>query len=162
MGMVDGALLLVDAAEGPLPQTRFVLQKALAQGLKVILVINKVDRPDARTQDVVNHAFDLFVELGATSEQADFPIVYACARQGCAHWISTRFQAFLTVASRAPSSHCLMRSSAMFHRPRFCRPTNFRSLSPIFLTPNTSAASRSVASFREPSEGPESHSPRRR
>jgi GTP-binding protein len=82
MGMVDGALLLVDAAEGPLPQTRFVLQKALRQGLKVILVINKVDRPDARTQDVVNHAFDLFVELGATSEQADFPIVYACARQG--------------------------------------------------------------------------------
>jgi GTP-binding protein len=82
MGMVDGALLLVDAAEGPLPQTRFVLRKALAQGLKVILVINKVDRPDARIDEVVNHAFDLFVDLGATEEQADFPIVYACARQG--------------------------------------------------------------------------------
>ena len=82
LGMVDGALLLVDAAEGPLPQTRFVLQKALRQGLRVILVINKVDRPDARTQDVVNMAFDLFVELGATEEQADFPIVYACAREG--------------------------------------------------------------------------------
>lgn len=82
MGMVDGALLLVDAAEGPLPQTRFVLRKALAQGLKVILVINKVDRPDARIDEVVNHAFDLFIELGASDTQANFPIVYACARQG--------------------------------------------------------------------------------
>ena len=82
MGMVDGALLLVDAAEGPLPQTRFVLQKALSQGLKVILVINKVDRPDARIEEVVNHAFDLFIDLGASEEQASFPIVYACARQG--------------------------------------------------------------------------------
>ncbi len=82
MGMVDGALLLVDAAEGPLPQTRFVLQKALRQGLKVILVINKVDRPDARTEEVVNMAFDLFIDLGANDQQAHFPIVYACARQG--------------------------------------------------------------------------------
>jgi GTP-binding protein len=82
MGMVDGALLLVDAAEGPLPQTRFVLKKALAQGLKVILVINKVDRPDARIDEVVNHAFDLFIDLGASEEQADFPIIYTCARQG--------------------------------------------------------------------------------
>jgi GTP-binding protein len=82
MGMVDGALLLVDAAEGPLPQTRFVLQKALRQGLKIILVINKVDRPDARTEEVVNHAFDLFVELGASDAQANFPIIYACARAG--------------------------------------------------------------------------------
>jgi GTP-binding protein len=86
MGMVDGALLLVDAAEGPLPQTRFVLRKALSQGLKVILVINKVDRPDARIDEVVNHAFDLFVELGASDAQANFPIVYACARQG---WCTT-------------------------------------------------------------------------
>ncbi len=82
MGMVDGALLLVDAAEGPLPQTRFVLQKALAQGLKVILVINKVDRPDARVEEVVNQAFDLFIDLGASEAQANFPIIYACARQG--------------------------------------------------------------------------------
>src|SRR6476646_4769263 len=82
IGMVDGALLLVDAAEGPLPQTRFVLQKALSQGLKVILVINKVDRPDARIDEVVNHAFDLFIDLGASESQASFPIVYACARQG--------------------------------------------------------------------------------
>ncbi len=82
IGMADGALLLVDAAEGPLPQTRFVLQKAISQGLKVILVINKVDRPDARIEEVVNHAFDLFVDLGASDEQAAFPIVYTCARQG--------------------------------------------------------------------------------
>lgn len=86
MGMVDGALLLVDAAEGPLPQTRFVLQKALAAGHRVILVINKVDRPECeggdRIKEVVNAAFDLFVELGATEEQADFPIVYTCARKG--------------------------------------------------------------------------------
>lgn len=86
LGMVDGALLLVDAAEGPLPQTRFVLQKALAQGHKVILVINKVDRPECsdglRIQEVVNHTFDLFVELGANDEQADFPIIYACGRDG--------------------------------------------------------------------------------
>jgi GTP-binding protein len=89
MGMVDGALLLVDAAEGPLPQTRFVLQKALKQGLKVILVINKVDRPDARTDEVVNQAFDLFVELGADEKQADFPIIYACARQG---WCTPKYE----------------------------------------------------------------------
>ena len=82
MGMVDGALLLVDAAEGPLPQTRFVLKKALGQGKQVILVINKVDRPDARIDEVVNQAFDLFIELGANEEQADFSIVYACAREG--------------------------------------------------------------------------------
>jgi GTP-binding protein len=89
MGMVDGALLLVDAAEGPLPQTRFVLSKALRQGLKVILVINKVDRPDARIEEVVNSAFDLFVDLGASESQADFPIIYACARQG---WCTTKIE----------------------------------------------------------------------
>jgi GTP-binding protein len=92
MGMVDGALLLVDAAEGPLPQTRFVLQKALAMGHKIILVINKVDRPEcsdgSRIHEVVNATFDLFLELGANEEQADFPIVYAAARQG---WCTTNF-----------------------------------------------------------------------
>ena len=86
IGMVDGALLLVDGAEGPLPQTRFVLQKALARGHKVILVINKVDRPECvggrRIQEVINQTFDLFFELGATETQAEFPILYACAREG--------------------------------------------------------------------------------
>jgi GTP-binding protein len=82
MGMVDGCLLLVDAAEGPLPQTRFVLKKALAQGKRIILVINKVDRPDARIEEVVNMTYDLFFDLGANEEQIEFPIIYACARAG--------------------------------------------------------------------------------
>ncbi len=90
MGMVNGAILLVDGAEGPLPQTRFVLQKALQQNLRIILVINKVDRPECeggeRIKEVLNQTFDLFVDLGASDEQADFPIIYACARQG---WCTT-------------------------------------------------------------------------
>lgn len=86
LGMVDGVLLLVDAAEGPMPQTRFVLKKALALGLKPIVVINKIDRKDARPDEVVNLTFDLMVELGANDEQLDFPIVYAVAREGRA-WL---------------------------------------------------------------------------
>src|SRR6201987_2869246 len=82
LGMVDGALLLVDAAEGPLPQTRFVLQKALRQGLKPIVVINKVDRSDARPSQVASEVFDLFAPLDATEEQLDFPILYGSAKQG--------------------------------------------------------------------------------
>ena len=75
--MVDGVLLLVDAVEGPMPQTRFVTRKALAQGLKPIVVVNKIDRPDARPDWVVNHTFDLFDKLGAAEEQLDFPVIYA-------------------------------------------------------------------------------------
>ncbi len=82
LGMVDGVLLLVDAAEGPMPQTRFVLKKALALGLKPIVVINKIDRKDARPDEVVNLTFDLMVELGANDEQLDFPYLYAIAREG--------------------------------------------------------------------------------
>ena len=80
--MVNGALILVDAAEGPLPQTRFVMQKALAMGLKMIIVINKVDRPDARIAEVVEEMQLLMMELDATDEQLDSPIVYCCGRQG--------------------------------------------------------------------------------
>jgi GTP-binding protein len=79
MNMVDGVLLLVDAAEGPMPQTRFVLKKALEMGHKAIVVINKVDRKDAEPSRVLNQTFDLFIELGATDEQADFPVIYANA-----------------------------------------------------------------------------------
>jgi len=79
MNMVDGVLLLVDAAEGPMPQTRFVLKKALERGHKAVVVINKVDRKDAEPERVVNQTFDLFIELGATDAQADFPIIYAQA-----------------------------------------------------------------------------------
>ena len=82
MNMVDGVLLLVDAAEGPMPQTRFVLKKALQMGHKAIVVINKIDRKDAEPSRVLNETFDLFIELGATEEQADFPIVYAQATSG--------------------------------------------------------------------------------
>src|SRR5437773_9819835 len=80
--MVDGVLLLVDASEGPLPQTRFVLRKALAARLPIILVINKVDRPDARIKEVVDDTYELFLDLDADEGQIDFPIVYACARDG--------------------------------------------------------------------------------
>jgi len=84
LGMVDGVLLLVDAVEGPMPQTRFVTMKALQQGLKPIVVVNKVDRPGARAEWVVNQTFDLFDKLGATDDQLDFPVVYASALNGWA------------------------------------------------------------------------------
>ncbi|BBN94951.1 GTP-binding protein TypA [Deinococcus grandis] len=82
LGMVDGCLVLVDAAEGPMPQTRFVLRKAIELGLKPIVVINKIDRNDARPEEVVNLTFDLMAELGANDDQLDFPILYAIAREG--------------------------------------------------------------------------------
>ncbi len=84
LSMVDGVLLLVDAVEGPMPQTRFVTRKALAQGLKPIVVVNKVDRPGARLDYVINATFDLFDKLGATEEQLDFPVVFASALNGYA------------------------------------------------------------------------------
>jgi GTP-binding protein len=82
--MVDGVLLLVDASEGPLPQTRFVLRKALSARMPIILVINKVDRPDARIKEVVDETYELFLDLDADESQIEFPIVYACARDGVA------------------------------------------------------------------------------
>ncbi len=84
LNMVDGAILLVDASEGPLPQTRFVLKKALEQNIKVMVCINKIDRSDARIQEVHNEVFDLFIDLEATEEQADFTTIYAIAREGMA------------------------------------------------------------------------------
>jgi GTP-binding protein len=89
LNMVDGALVLVDAAEGPLPQTKFVVSKALKMGLKPIVVINKVDRPDARPNEVVNEVFDLFAALDATDEQLDFPILYGSAKQG---WMASSLE----------------------------------------------------------------------
>ncbi|MFA6504236.1 MAG: translational GTPase TypA [Patescibacteria group bacterium] len=82
MNLVDGALLLVDAKEGPMPQTRFVLKKAIEAGHRIIVVINKIDKPDARPDWVLDKTFDLFFELGASSAQADFPVIYASAKQG--------------------------------------------------------------------------------
>ncbi|GKQ41139.1 translational GTPase TypA [Streptomyces sp. A012304] len=84
LSMVDGVVLLVDASEGPLPQTRFVLRKALQQRLPIILCINKTDRPDSRIDEVVNETYDLFLDLDADEEQIEFPIVYACGRDGIA------------------------------------------------------------------------------
>jgi GTP-binding protein len=82
LSMVDGIVLLVDASEGPLPQTRFVLRKALERGLSPVVVINKIDRPDARTKEVVDEVYDLFIDLDATEEQIEFPVLYTSARAG--------------------------------------------------------------------------------
>src|SRR5256885_9213979 len=84
LSMVDGVMLLVDASEGPLPQTRFVLRKALERRLVPIVVVNKIDRPDARAQEVLNEVYDLFIDLDATEEQLDFPVLYTNARIGTA------------------------------------------------------------------------------
>jgi len=84
MKLVDGALLLVDASEGPLPQTRYVLGKALDAGLKIMVCINKIDRSDARAAEVIDEVYDLFIDLDATDEQIEFPVLYACARDGVA------------------------------------------------------------------------------
>ena len=85
LSMVDGVVLLVDAAEGPLPQTRYVLRKAFERGLPPIVVINKIDRGDARPKDVLNEVYDLFIDLDATEEQIEFPVLYTSGRAGTAH-----------------------------------------------------------------------------
>jgi GTP-binding protein len=82
--MVDGVLLLVDAFDGPMPQTRFVLRKALQLNLKPIVVINKIDRPEARPNEVIDEVLELFIELGADDDQLEFPVIYASARDGYA------------------------------------------------------------------------------
>ena len=82
--IVDGVMLLVDASEGPLPQTRYVLMKALEARLPPIVVINKIDRPDARIQEVLNEVYDLFIDLDATEDQLDFPVIYTNAKEGIA------------------------------------------------------------------------------
>jgi len=95
VNMVDGVLLLVDAVEGPMPQTRFVLRQALNKGLKAIVVVNKIDRPSARPEYVVDATFDLFIDLGATDEQAEFPIVYTRALEGRAGYTPETLEADL-------------------------------------------------------------------
>lgn len=110
LNMVDGALLLIDAVEGPMPQTRFVLRKALGLGLRVIVVINKVDRANARVTEVLNETFDLFIELGATDEQADFPVIYAIGLEGQAGYTADSLQdnlnpLFETILKEVPAPH---------------------------------------------------------
>ncbi len=113
LNMVDGALLLVDAVEGPMPQTRFVLRKALALGLRIIVVINKVDRPFARPDEALNETFDLFIELGASDEQAEFPVVYAIGLVGRAGYVPAGLHSdlaplFETIIKEVPSPHVEM------------------------------------------------------
>jgi GTP-binding protein len=114
LNMVDGALLLVDAFEGPMPQTRFVLKKALAMGHRIIVVINKVDRRYADPERVLNDTFDLFIELGASEEQAEFPVVYTIATEGR--------------AGRTPQ--CWARSAAPFRDNSHGGPRTAPSMSP--------------------------------
>ena len=85
MNMVDGVLLVVDSVDGPKPQTRFVLKKALEKGIKAIVVVNKIDRPSARPSYVVDRVFDLFAELNASDEQMDFEVVYASGKCMCVY-----------------------------------------------------------------------------
>ena len=106
--LVDGVLLLVDAAEGPLPQTRFVLSKALALGLPSVLVVNKVDRQDARAKEVLDLVYSLYIDLGANEHQIDFPVIYAIAREGqAAHTLAGRVRGGLAEAAlrRDPHAH---------------------------------------------------------
>ena len=107
LNLVDGAILLVDASEGPLPQTRFVLKKALAKSLPIILVINKIDRGDARIEAVVSEVYDLFIDLDASEEQIEFPILYTNAKLGVAHQkpgddSSNLLPLFETIVTRIP------------------------------------------------------------
>jgi GTP-binding protein len=119
LGMVDGCLLLVDALEGAMPQTKFVLTKALRRGLKPIVVLNKVDRPNARPSEVLNDTFDLFAALGASDEQLDFPIIYASGKEG---WATLAVDGerkdlsvlFDTILSHVPEPEPLARIEAPF------------------------------------------------
>ena len=124
--MVDGVMLLVDASEGPLPQTRYVLSKALEADLPPIVVINKIDRADARPQEVLNELYDLFIDLDAREDQLDFPVLYANAKAGTA---TTDIDMPGRISGRS-----LMRSLARFRRPRAKRPMPCRSWSPTWIT----------------------------
>ena len=132
--MVDGVMLLVDASEGPLPQTRYVLSKALEAKLPPILVINKIDRPDARAQEVLNEVYDLFIDLDADEDQLDFPVLYTNAKLGTA--IAPRSTRPAPTCSRSSRP-----SSPPSRRPPATPTGRSRSWSPTSTTPTTSAAS---------------------
>ena len=140
LSMVDGVVLLVDASEGPLPQTRFVLRKALEQKLPVILVINKVDRPDARIAEVVDETYELFLDLDADEHQIEFPIVYASAKAGRASL--KRPAGRRACPRRRTSSRCSRRSSPRSRRPSTPRARRCRPTSPTWTPRPTSAGSR--------------------
>jgi len=147
LSMVDGVVLLIDAQEGPMPQTRFVTKKALALGLKPIVVVNKVDKPGANPDKVINAAFDLFDKLGATDEQLDFPVVYASGING---WTS--------LEEGAPGEQwgptcrpCSTPSSSTFPRKRVTPPHRCSCRCPRSTSPRSWAASASAVSARAPS-----------
>ena len=173
LSMVDGVLLLVDAVEGPMPQTRFVTRKALALGLKPIVVVNKVDRPGARAEWVVNQTFDLFDKLGATEEQLDFPVIYASALQGWAkhelseEWrrtsarCSRRSSSTCRCATRTPTSRCSCRSARSTTRATSARSASAASAAGASSGAGGSAAARGRASPEgEDQSGPDVRGPR--
>ena len=133
LSMVDGAILLVDAAEGVLPQTKFVLGKALARGIRPIVVVNKIDRGDARPDEVHNEVFDLFAALDATEEQLDFPTLFASGRQG---WADARDRGRAQGSRRRSSTS----SSAMCRRRRSISTRPSRCSPPSSTTTTSSAA----------------------
>ena len=140
LNMADGCLLLVDAVEGPMPQTRSVLQQALALGLEPIVVVNKIDRPAARCEEVVELTHDLFLDLATDADQLDFPVIYAIAKQGRAGFTPDD-------AARQTCARCSTRSSRPFPR-RWSTPTaRPRCWSPRSTTTRTAAGSPSAASI---------------
>src|SRR4028119_1583949 len=121
--MVDGVILLVDAAEGPMPQTKFVTGKALGLGLKPIVVVNKIDRPDARAAEVLDECFELFLSLDANDEQLDFPVLYASGRNGYAGETDDGRSADLTPmveTNGSPRPSAPPPATAMLARPTAC------------------------------------------
>ena len=137
--MVDGVMLLVDASEGPLPQTRYVLSKALEAKLPPILVINKIDRPDARAQEVLNEVYDLFIDLDAAEDQLDFPVLYTNAKLGTATTdVDEARRESAAACSRPSLTPSLIRRATPMGRCRCWWP--------ISITAITSAAWRSRAS----------------
>ena len=137
--MVDGVMLLVDASEGPLPQTRFVLRKALERGLPPIVVLNKIDRADARPQEVLNEVYDLFIDLDATEDQIEFPVLYTNARDGVAtHGPGD--------AGRGPAAAVRRHRRARAAAARRSRRRRCRCWSPTSTRATTSGASPSAAS----------------
>jgi GTP-binding protein len=137
LNMVDGAIVLVDASEGPMPQTKFVVSKALKIGLKPIVAINKIDRPDERHIEVVNEVFDLFANLDANEEQLDFPILYGSAKQG---WMSMN-PAGSHENMRRSSTWCLN----MSRRPRLRAGRSGCSRPRLRPTRSSGASSRAVS-----------------
>lgn len=144
--MVDAVVLLVDASEGPLPQTRFVLRKALAARMPVILCINKTDRPDSRIDEVVNETYDLFLDLDADEDQIEFPIVYACARDGVASLTKPEDG---TVPADSDSLEPFFTTLLeTVPAPSTTRPPRSRRTSPTWTPTTSSAVSRCSASSR--------------